>query len=82
MTNTLNLTVNGILYPIADPQDRTLLDILRSEFGLKGAKYGCGKAQCGACTVLIEGCPPGRACCGQSVPLAVRSRHWRGLLTH
>ncbi|NSZ19905.1 (2Fe-2S)-binding protein [Agrobacterium vitis] len=61
MTNTLNLTVNGILYPIANPQDRTLLDILRSEFGLKGAKYGCGKAQCGACTVLIEGLPA-RSC--------------------
>ncbi len=38
-----------------------LLDILRSELGLKGPKYGCGLAQCGACTVLVDGAPA-RAC--------------------
>lgn len=61
MTNTLNLTVNGKVHPLQNPGDRTLLDILRSEFGLTGAKYGCGKAQCGACTVLIDGLPA-RSC--------------------
>ncbi|RFB85099.1 ferredoxin [Rhizobium leguminosarum bv. trifolii] len=61
MTNTLELIVNGAARRVPHPGDRTLLDVLRDEFGLKGAKYGCGKAQCGACTVLIDG-SPARAC--------------------
>lgn len=61
MTNALSLTVNGIVHPLENPGDRTLLDILRSELGLTGAKYGCGKAQCGACTVLVDGLPA-RSC--------------------
>ncbi|HBF32106.1 (2Fe-2S)-binding protein [Rhizobium sp.] len=61
MTDTLSLTVNGRVHPLQNPGDRTLLDILRTEFSLKGAKYGCGKAQCGACTVLMDGLPA-RSC--------------------
>lgn len=61
MTNTHELTVNGTASLLSDVGDRTLLDILRDELGLKGPKYGCGKAQCGACTVLIDGLPA-RAC--------------------
>ncbi|MBB4953690.1 nicotinate dehydrogenase subunit A [Agrobacterium vitis] len=61
MTDTLSLTVNGRVHPLQNPGDRTLLDILRTELSLKGAKYGCGKAQCGACTVLIDGLPA-RSC--------------------
>ncbi|OWV87590.1 ferredoxin [Rhizobium sp. R635] len=61
MTNTFELTVNGTAHLLQHPGERTLLEILRDEFGLKGAKYGCGKAQCGACTVLIDG-SPARAC--------------------
>ena len=57
MTNTFELTVNGIAHLLQHPGERTLLDVLRDEFGLKGEKYGCGKAQCGACTVLIDGSP-------------------------
>ncbi|MBY5332839.1 (2Fe-2S)-binding protein [Rhizobium leguminosarum] len=61
MMNTLELTVNGTARLLQHPGERTLLDVLRDELGLKGAKYGCGKAQCGACTVLIDG-SPARAC--------------------
>jgi aerobic-type carbon monoxide dehydrogenase small subunit (CoxS/CutS family) len=39
-----------------DP-DRPLLDVLREDLDLTGAKYGCGERQCGACTVLVEGRP-------------------------
>ena len=37
-----------------DP-DQPLLYVLRNALGLKGAKFGCGLAQCGACTVLVNG---------------------------
>ncbi len=37
--------------------DRSLLDVLREDFGLTGTKYGCGEGQCRACTVLIDGRP-------------------------
>jgi nicotinate dehydrogenase subunit A len=61
MTNTLELTVNGTVHCLQSTGDRTLLDILREQLGLKGPKYGCGKAQCGSCSVLIDGLPA-RAC--------------------
>ena len=61
MTDTFCLTVNGARHVLPHPEDRTLLDILRSELKLTGAKYGCGMAQCGACTVLVDG-RPARAC--------------------
>ncbi|MCJ7997123.1 (2Fe-2S)-binding protein [Rhizobium cremeum] len=61
MTNTLELTVNGSVCLVSDPGERTLLDVMRDVLGLKGAKYGCGMAQCGACTVLVDG-NPARAC--------------------
>lgn len=49
--------------PVSAPvdPDRMLLDVLRTEFGLTAPKYGCGLAQCGACTVLVNGAPA-RAC--------------------
>jgi isoquinoline 1-oxidoreductase alpha subunit len=52
-----SLNVNGkVLSHDAEP-DTPLLWVLREQLGLTGTKYGCGVAQCGACTVLIDGVP-------------------------
>ena len=55
MDTTLRFKVNGQQRQVTTDGDRTLLDLLREEFGLTGTKYGCGEGQCGACTVLIDG---------------------------
>ena len=47
--------VNGRAYNVKSPPDTPLLWVLRDELGLTGTKYGCGVAQCGACTVLADG---------------------------
>jgi isoquinoline 1-oxidoreductase alpha subunit len=58
----MELEVNGRMRQVdAAWRDDTLLAVLREAFGLVGAKYGCGTAMCGACTVLVEGTPQ-RAC--------------------
>lgn len=57
----LHLNINGSSTVVIGGPDRTLLDCLREEMDLTGAKYGCGMAQCGACTVLIDGAPA-RSC--------------------
>lgn len=58
---SLSFTLNGRLVTAGIDRHRLLLDLLRGELGLNGPKYGCGKAQCGACTVLVDGLPA-RAC--------------------
>ena len=50
-----NLTINGKTYEIDAETDTPLLRAIRENAGLTGTKYGCGIAQCGACTVLIDG---------------------------
>src|SRR5215468_11095721 len=55
METTINLTVNGKARTVTTDPDRRLLDVLREEFQLTGAKYGCGEGQCRACTVLLNG---------------------------
>jgi nicotinate dehydrogenase subunit A len=51
----MNLTVNGQVQQIdADPESY-LLYVLRNQLDLNGPKFGCGLAQCGACTVLVDG---------------------------
>jgi aerobic-type carbon monoxide dehydrogenase small subunit (CoxS/CutS family) len=51
----ITLTVNGKAHQVdVDPQT-PLLDVLRGELALNGAKFGCGVAQCGACTVTLDG---------------------------
>lgn len=55
------LVVNGREYALAAAADALLLDILRNDIGLNGPKYGCGLAQCGACSVLVGG-QPARSC--------------------
>ena len=49
------LQVNGKAYSLDIEPEMPLLWALRNELGLTGTKYGCGIAQCGACTVLIDG---------------------------
>jgi aerobic-type carbon monoxide dehydrogenase small subunit (CoxS/CutS family) len=51
----MNITVNGRKYSLETDSERSLLSVLREELHLTGAKYGCGEAQCGACTVLLDG---------------------------
>ena len=55
------LRVNGNALEVAGDSDRPLLWALREELGLTGTKYACGIAQCGACTVHLDG-KPVRAC--------------------
>jgi aerobic-type carbon monoxide dehydrogenase small subunit (CoxS/CutS family) len=51
----IKFTVNGQERTVLTDPARTLLDVLREDFQLTGAKYGCGEGRCGACTVLMNG---------------------------
>ena len=51
----MELVVNGRRRTSSSDPERPLLYVLREEFDLTGAKYGCGEGQCGACTVLLDG---------------------------
>jgi len=54
-TMTISLKINGSHQPVPAEADTPLLYVLRNDLGLNGAKFGCGLAQCGACTVLVDG---------------------------
>jgi isoquinoline 1-oxidoreductase alpha subunit len=56
-----SLNVNGAVRQFDTEPDTPLLWVLREQLGLTGTKYGCGIAQCGACTVHIDGVPT-RSC--------------------
>jgi len=60
------ITVNGKAHEVSAASDTPLLYVLRNELELNGPKFGCGLAQCGACTVHIDG-KPARSC---SVPVS------------
>src|SRR6266850_1739927 len=55
MNSTFKLTVNGRSHTVTTDPERPLLDVLREDLQLIGAKYGCGEGQCRACTVLVGG---------------------------
>src|SRR5213080_3551173 len=55
MSDTINFIVNGQRRTVTTDPGRALLDVLREDLQLTGAKYGCGEGQCRACTVLLGG---------------------------
>jgi isoquinoline 1-oxidoreductase subunit alpha len=57
----MKLNVNGRIHDVQVEGEMPLLWVLRDELKMHGTKYGCGVAQCGSCTVHIEGAPA-RAC--------------------
>lgn len=57
----ITLSVNGTKVSVDAPEDTPLLWVLRDFLGLTGTKFGCGIAQCGACTVHVDG-DPRRSC--------------------
>lgn len=51
----MKLQINSQTYQVESGDDTPLLWVIRDELGLTGTKYGCGLAQCGACSVLVDG---------------------------
>jgi isoquinoline 1-oxidoreductase subunit alpha len=65
----MKLEINGKAHDVDVPADMPLLWVLRDVVGLTGTKFGCGMAQCGACTVHVDGAPV-RACVTPASALA------------
>ncbi|KIG19105.1 Isoquinoline 1-oxidoreductase alpha subunit [Enhygromyxa salina] len=68
---SVKLRVNGQAHELEVDPETPLLWVLRDHLGLSGTKYGCGVAQCGACTVHVDGAPR-RACVAPIGSLAGR----------
>jgi isoquinoline 1-oxidoreductase subunit alpha len=72
---SISLIINGSAYSVDVEPETPLLWVLRDSLKLTGTKYGCGIAQCGACTVLIDG----RATRSCSIPVSAAAG--RGITT-
>ena len=57
MKQEYNLIVNGSTYTAEAEPSESLLDVLRERLGLTGSKIGCNEAECGSCTVIVDGLP-------------------------
>jgi aerobic-type carbon monoxide dehydrogenase small subunit (CoxS/CutS family) len=57
MEKAITLIVNGESRTVTTDPARSLLDVVREDLELTGAKAGCGEGRCGACTVLVDGSP-------------------------
>jgi aerobic-type carbon monoxide dehydrogenase small subunit (CoxS/CutS family) len=55
MPDELIIKVNGSVRPVTSSPETPLLYVLMNEFQLKGPRFGCGLAQCGSCSVLLDG---------------------------
>jgi nicotinate dehydrogenase subunit A len=55
MPETFRKNVNGAEHAVTAEGDTPLLYVLRKDLGLNGPKFGCGLAQCGACTGIVDG---------------------------
>ena len=51
------IDVNGEKHELLTSPNKTLLQVLREDLGISGAKHGCGEGECGSCTVLLDGNP-------------------------
>ena len=55
MANSIKIKVNGLTHGVSASLDTPLLYVLHNELHLHGPRFGCGLAQCGACSVLLDG---------------------------
>src|SRR2546423_12404525 len=67
-SSSVSLRVNGAEHSLSIDTRTSLLDLLREQLDLTGSKKGCDHGQCGACTVLIDGCRA-NACLALAVTL-------------
>ena len=70
----IQFTLNGKLVQTNDEPDTPLLWVIRDSFKLTGSKFGCGMAQCGACTMHVDGRAQ-RSCVLPVAAVAGKSNH-------
>ena len=75
MNENISFTLNDKAVTVNTDGERPLLWVLRTDLGLTGTKYGCGKALCGACTVIMDGMAV------RSCVIPVKSVNGRSILT-
>lgn len=84
MAESFLLTVNGSEHRVSAERDCPLLYVLADQLGLTGPKFGCGLAQCGACSVLVDGVEvrscvyPAASAVGREVITAEGLGRWAG----